>query len=1128
MAKDFQPLSPHGVLAPNANSTDLTLLGEERESFTQVFAYDHFQWPAFKVFGDVRPSVIDVRTPSERAAEERGLEGGGSSAPYTTTNSPIPVYKTGEVVELDGGAAILPQSNQSGPVVGIDDYRADARFQGFDGSGQAIVILDTGIDLDDPFFGPDNDGNGISDRIVYQYDFADNDGNAGDFDGHGSNVASIAASSHGTYTGMAPGADIIALKVFTNAGSGHFGYIENALQWVINNAEAYNIVSVNMSLSDGGNYSSAVTQYGIADELATLAAMDVMVVSASGNGFYELNSVQGVAYPSADPNSLSVGAVYDANTGGWSYGTGAIAYTTAADRITPFSQRDDSLSDIFAPGAAITGAGAGSSLTTMHGTSQAAPHIAGIAALAQQLATEVMGRRLTYEEFSNLLQSSADIIIDGDDENDNVANTGLAFPRVNVAELGEAILELAFPGADTYYSISNLDVVKAEGNQLQTAFTYTITRTGNTSGAATIDYAVTGTGDNPATADDFNPALPLQGTLTFSAGQTSRNLTFLVDHDFDYEGDETFALALSNPSGAGAIIRPNATGTIINDDAPAPGVIATLVNAAFDSGSDGFAFFPGAFGGTTSTTYIAGSWTGDDLIIELGGDPNSGAKVQNITGGWERSFTLLEEMEVTLTFDYEILHSTGMDLKEYAEALYSFDGGPVVVLERIYGNGNGGSDDIIGPVTYEVDLGMLDAGTHSFTLGAYLNNRNYAGEYSNIHFDNVTVEAVVPVPINTFFSVAALNAVRDEGDAGNTDFTFTVTRSGNTTGADTVDYTVSGAGAGTEDFTGGVYPSGTVSFAAGETSKTVTIQVAGDTDYEANEGFTVTLSNASVGATIATASASGTITNDDLLVPGEVIALVDASFADGSDGFAFFPGAFGGTTSTTYIAGSWTGDDLIIELGGDPNSGAKVQNITGGWERSFTLLEEMEVTLTFDYEILHSTGMDLKEYAEALYSFDGGPVVVLERIYGNGNGGSDDIIGPVTYEVDLGMLDAGTHSFTLGAYLNNRNYAGEYSNIHFDNVTVEAVVPVPTGTSPDPLLAATISLDDLLVDGNDVFDPISDLLSGFGGDDSRLDDPAAPDFGDIASAFAAGLSNHVSGLANAGLSEMELLAGTGV
>ena len=50
---------------------------------------------------------------------------------------------------------------------------------------------------------------------------------------------------------MAPGADIISLKVLDDLGSGTFGWIESALQWVMANAAAYNIASVNMSLSDG-------------------------------------------------------------------------------------------------------------------------------------------------------------------------------------------------------------------------------------------------------------------------------------------------------------------------------------------------------------------------------------------------------------------------------------------------------------------------------------------------------------------------------------------------------------------------------------------------------------------------------------------------------------------------------------------------------------------------------------------------------------------------------------------------------------------------------------------------------------------------------------------------------------
>lgn len=365
----------------------------------------------------------------------------------TTTGSAIPIYTVGELVAGDG--AVDPLTNSSGSLVKLDDFRADARFASVDGAGFASVILDTGIDLDHPFFGSDLNFDGIADRIVYQYDFADGDSDASDVNGHGSNVSSIIGSQDSVYGGMAPGADIIALKVFKDSGAGYFSYIENALQWVVNNAAAYNIVSVNMSLGDSSNFNTPVQLYGIADEMAALAAQGVIVVSAAGNGFYGLNSVQGVSYPAADPNSLAIGATYDGYSGGWSYGSGAIAYNTGADVIAPFSQRDDSLTDVFAPGAPITGANAKGGTITMHGTSQASPHVAGIAVLAQQVAMQELGRKLTFAEFQDLIKTTGATIFDGDDENDNVTNTNLSFSRIDMMALAEAIYDMADHGTGT-------------------------------------------------------------------------------------------------------------------------------------------------------------------------------------------------------------------------------------------------------------------------------------------------------------------------------------------------------------------------------------------------------------------------------------------------------------------------------------------------------------------------------------------------------------------------------------------------------------------------------------------------------------------------------------------------------
>jgi hypothetical protein len=324
-------------------------------------------------------------------------------------------------------------------LINLDDFRNDPRFYDIRGKGLSSVILDTGIDRNHPFFGADLNSDGISDRIVYQFDFANNDNNASDFDGHGSNVSSIAGSSSSQYPGIAPEVNLIHLKVFTDSGSGNFGYVERALQWVVANVSNFNIVSVNMSLGDSSNRSSRTSLYGLGDELAALAALGVIVASASGNDFFQFGSSQGVSYPAADPNSLSVGAVYDSNVGGFSYQSGAVANTSGPGRVTPFSQRHSTLTDILAPGAPITGANQNGGTVTQHGTSQASPHISGVAVLAQELALSVLNRRLSPNEFRNILRSTANTIVDGDDEDDNVVNTNLSFPLVDMMALGESI-----------------------------------------------------------------------------------------------------------------------------------------------------------------------------------------------------------------------------------------------------------------------------------------------------------------------------------------------------------------------------------------------------------------------------------------------------------------------------------------------------------------------------------------------------------------------------------------------------------------------------------------------------------------------------------------------------------------
>lgn len=163
-------------------------------------------------------------------------------------------------------------------------------------------------------------------------------------------------------------------------------------------------------------------------------------------------------------------------------------------------------------------------------------------------------------------------------------------------------------------------------------------------------------------------------------------------------------------------------------------------------------------------------------------------------------------------------------------------------------------------------------------------------------------------------AIAPTNVVEAESHSGTKPFTFTVTRSGNTTGTNTVNWTVAGTGsnpANATDF-GGTLPSGTLTFAANETSKVITVNVNGDIIQESNETFTVTLSNASNGANMATATATATIQNDDFIGNSSNNTLT------GTAGNDYINGGAGRDTLT----GGAGNDIFVFRFGQSPVSGA--------------------------------------------------------------------------------------------------------------------------------------------------------------------------------------------------------------
>jgi subtilisin family serine protease len=302
------------------------------------------------------------------------------------------------------------------------------------GTGLTVAVLDTGLRTTHVDF---------AGKVVAQKNFTqDNGGNgndASDGNGHGTNVAGIIVAD-ADHTGIAPKANVIPLKVLTNNGNGNFAAVKDALQWVLDNHRTYNISVVNMSLGDSGNYNddAVFNDDATRNVIARLKANNVIVVAAAGNDYFRFRS-PGMGFPSILRDTISVGAVYDANVGSFSYASGATANTTGRDRITPFSQRlhldhnQTAMTDIFAPGAPVTSSGINNDHgeSIQHGTSQATPVTAGVILLMQDFYKQNTGRLPSLSFISQCLQNGGVPITDGDDEDDNVPHSNKRYSRID-------------------------------------------------------------------------------------------------------------------------------------------------------------------------------------------------------------------------------------------------------------------------------------------------------------------------------------------------------------------------------------------------------------------------------------------------------------------------------------------------------------------------------------------------------------------------------------------------------------------------------------------------------------------------------------------------------------------------
>lgn len=246
-----------------------------------------------------------------------------------------------EVFALIRGAGEKSAPSQPPEVLpwGVDRIDADLAWAVTTGDLVKVAIIDTGIDVKHPDL-IDNLKGGVS-TVWYTTSYNDDNG-------HGTHVAGIAAAFDNTIgvVGVGPQIDLYAVKVLDRRGSGYLSDVIEGLDWAIANE----MKVVNMSLGTASDVQS------LHDAVQRVAAAGIVQVAAAGN------SGGAVIYPAAYPEVIAVSAIDN------------------TDMIASWSSRGPEV-DLSAPGVNIYSTYKSQTYKTLSGTSMAAPHVTGVAAL---------------------------------------------------------------------------------------------------------------------------------------------------------------------------------------------------------------------------------------------------------------------------------------------------------------------------------------------------------------------------------------------------------------------------------------------------------------------------------------------------------------------------------------------------------------------------------------------------------------------------------------------------------------------------------------------------------------------------------------------------------------------------
>jgi hypothetical protein len=304
---------------------------------------------------------------------------------------------------------------------GLSGVRTDF---GFTGIGQTVAVIDSGIAYDHIGLGG---GFGENYRVVGGWDFTgENDANPYD-DGpsgsHGTHVSGIIGATGSTHTGVAPGVDLVGLRVFDDAGNGYFSWVEDALQWVHANRNNFDnpITAVNLSLGVASWNADSIPDWAmLEEEFAQLEADGIFIAVSAGNSYTSYNE-SGLSYPAASSYVVPVMSVDDG--GGLSY----------------FSQRHSRA--IAAPGRTIVSTvpdyvgnnnGIADDYASYSGTSMASPYVAGASVIIREAMEFVGYTNITQDTIYDHMMATADSIFDSE--------TNESYNRLNMSAAIAALM----------------------------------------------------------------------------------------------------------------------------------------------------------------------------------------------------------------------------------------------------------------------------------------------------------------------------------------------------------------------------------------------------------------------------------------------------------------------------------------------------------------------------------------------------------------------------------------------------------------------------------------------------------------------------------------------------------------